>query len=282
MATDNHLFPTREELMQSVTLDYAPFYTVLPARAHEAKIENVKFTTVRGDEEIVAKVINAQDTERKHVKAGESSKYYAKFFKGVQYAESLLNARTALPAINNKIIKAFHKQLDGEVWNGIDNNGIAVSSDPNHITNSSAALPLTISGNNGLDKLLELGADLKRQVEETSSSARMMFAFYGDAIKNYLLKTLSDGSTYGKIFRDNMIGVQAVEVPANLASSASSGIVVICPDIVELNHTLLPQVKNSGTDERNDEVWVNYIYGSAMVDVKEKGGIIVQPITVAD
>ena len=282
MATDNHLFPTREELMQSVTLDYAPFYTVLPARAHEAKIENVKFTTVRGDDEIVAKVINAQDTERKHVKAGESSKYYVKEFKGVQYAESKLNARTALPAINNKIIKAFHKQLDLEIWNGVDNNGIAVSSDPNHITNSSKTLPLTISGNNGLDKLIEFGAALKRQVEETSSSSRMLFAFYGDAVKNYMLKTLSDGSTYGKIFRDNMTGVQAVEVPANLASTASSGIVVICPDIVELNHTLLPQVENSGTDERAGEVWVNYIYGTAMVDVKEYGGIIVQPITVAD
>lgn len=282
MSTDNHLFPTREELMASVTLDYAPFYSVLPARAHEAKIENVKFTTVRGDEEIVARVINAQDTERKHVKAGESSKYYAKAFKGLQYAESVRNARTALPAINNKIIKAFHKQLDLEIWSGTDNNGIAVSSDPNHISNNSAALPLTISGNNGLDKLMELGETLKRQVQTTSSSSKMLFAVYGNALKNYMLKTLSDGSTYGKIFRDNMTGVQVVEVPANLASTASSGIVVICPDIVELNHTLLPQVENSGTDERAGEVWVNYVYGTAMVDVKEYGGMIVQPITVSD
>lgn len=282
MSTDNHLFPTREELMQGVTLDYAPFYTVLPARAHEAKIENVKFTTVRGDEEIVAKIINAQDTERKHVKAGESSKYYAKIFKGVQYVESTRNARSALPGINDKVIKALHKQFDSEVWNGADNNGIAVSSDPNHISNSSSALPATISGNNGLDKLMELGETLKRQVQTTSSSSQMLFAVYGNALKNYMLKTLSDGSTYGKIFRDNMTGVQVVEVPANLASTASSGIVVICPGIVEFNHTLLPQVEKTGVDDRRDEVWVNYAYGSAMVDVKEYGGIILQPITVAD
>ena len=282
MGTDNHVFPTREELMQSVTLDYAPFYTVLPARAHEAIIENMKFTTIRGDEEIVANVINAQDTERKHVKAGESSKYYAKAFKGLQYAESVRNARSAFPAIHNKIIKALHKQFDLEVWTGADNNGIVVSSDPNHISNNSAALPLTISGNNGLDKLLELGESLKRQVQTTSSSSNMIFAVYGNALKNYMLKTLSDGSTYGKIFRDNMTGVQTVEVPANLASTASSGIVVICPGIVEFNHTLLPQLEKTGTDDRNDEVWANYIYGTAMVDVKEYGGMIVQPITVSD
>ena len=205
--TDNHLIPTREQLMQSVTLDYAPFYTILPAVAHEAKIENVKFTTVRGDEEIVARTINAQDTERKHVKAGESSKFYAKEFKGLQYAESVRTARTALPAINNKILKALHKQFDGEVWNGIDNNGVLVSSDPNHITNVSKKLPLTISGNNGVDALLALGQALKRQVEQTSSSSKMYFALYGADAQDYLLKTLSDGTTYGKIFRENIQGI---------------------------------------------------------------------------
>lgn len=282
MSTDNLLVPTKEQLMQSIQLSYAPLYTVLPAVAHEAKIEHVKFTTVRGDEEIVARVINAQDTERKHVKAGESSKFYHKEFKGVQYAESVRNARTALPGITNKIINAFNKQLDGEIWNGVDNNGLLVSADANHITNTADKLPATISGNNGLDKLLALGASLKRQVEQTSSASSMYFALYGNAVKDYLLKTLTSGETYGKILRDNMSGVTFIDVPANLASTAASGIMVICPELVALNHTLLPQVENSGTDERAGEVWVNYAYGTAMVDVKEYGGIIVQPLTVAD
>ena len=56
--TDNHIVPTREELMQSVTLDYAPFYTVFKSRAHAAKIENVKFKTIRADDDIVAAPIN--------------------------------------------------------------------------------------------------------------------------------------------------------------------------------------------------------------------------------
>lgn len=281
MPTDNLLFPTREELMANITLDYAPFFTVLNARAHDAKIENVKFTTVRGQDDIVAKVLNAQDTERAHVKAGESSKYYAKFFKGLQYAEDIRNARSALPEINSKVLKALFKQLDSEIWNGTDNNGIMVSSDPNKIANSSSKLPATIDGNNGLDALVGLSMSLKRQVEKTSSSKTFRLCFYGDSLQNYLLKTLPSGHTYGQILRGALPGVEFVDVPANLEST-NNGIVVICPELVVLNHTLLPQVEKTGTDERDNEAWVNYIYGSAMVDVKEYGGLIVQPVTVAD
>lgn len=279
--TDNHIVPTREELMQSVTLDYAPFYTVFKSRAHAAKIENVKFKTIRADDDIVAAPINAQDTERVHVKAHESHKFYAKGFKGVQYAESLLNAQSALPDMNNRVLKKFHKQLDKEIWTGADNNGVLVSADPFHVSNTSKKLPLTISGNNGVDALVGLATDLQKQVETTSSSSNFQLAFYGDAAKKYLRKTLANGTAYNRVLADALKGVQFLEVPANLAET-ESGIVVICPEIVELNYTLLPQIQGTGTDERAGEVWVNYIYGTAMVDVKEMGGLIVQPITVAD
>lgn len=282
MSTDNlNPVPTKEQLMENVVLDYAPFYTIFKGVAHEAKIENVKFTTIRGDDDIVAKAVNAQDTERKHVKSGAISKTFAKFFKGVQYAEDIRQARSALPAINNKILKAFHKQLDSEIWNGTDNNGVVSSSDPNHISNNSVTIPLTISGNNGIDKLVEVFNALRTQVENTSSSSNYEFAVYGTDLKAYLLKILSNGSTYSKVLRDAFPGLRLLEVPANL-SSASNGIVVVCPDIVELDYTLLPQIENSGTDSRNNEVWCNYIYGTAMVDVKEKGGLIVQPISISD
>lgn len=282
MSSDNiSAVPTREQLMQSVILDYAPFYTVFQGELNAAKIENVKFTTIRGDDEIVAKAMNAQDTERAHVKSGAYSKYYAKFFKGVQYAENIRQANSALPTINNKIIKAFHKQLDLEIWNGVDNNGVLISNDPNHILNTDASLPATINGNNGVDALVSLVSDLKTQVENTSSSSKFNLAFYGKDLKKYLLKTLSNGTTYGKILRDSLSsGIGFLDVPSNLAAN-SNGIVVICPDIVKLQYTLLLQVEASGEDQRNNEVWVNYIYGTAMVDVKEKGGIIAQPVNIA-
>ena len=279
--TDNNIVPTREELMQGVTLDYAPFYTVFKSRAHDAKVENVKFTTIKGDDDIVAKPINMQDTERAHVKAGQESKFFAKFFKGVEYTENIFNASSALPNINNKVLKALHKQFDSEVWNGTDNNGVKVSADANHIKNTSITLPKTVDGNKNIDALVALGSALKRQVEETSSSASMYMALYGSDIKNYLLKTLQDGSLYGDILRKALTGVTLMEVPANL-EKVDNGIVVICPEIVELNYTLLPQVYKTGTDERKDEAWVRYLYGTAMLDVQEMGGVIVQPVTIAD
>lgn len=280
MPTDNHVIPTKEELMKDVTLDYAPFYTILKARAHDAKVENVKFTTIKGDDEIKAKTINMQDTERPHVKAGEESKFYAKSFKGLEYAESIFTARSAMPEINNKVLKQLHKQFDAEIWNGVDNNGIKVSADANHIVNAASELPKVVDGNKNIDALLALASTLKSQVEATSSSASMYLALYGTEMKNYLLKTLADGSLYGDILRKALSGVTLMEVPSNLETT-NNGILVVCPEIVELHHTFLPQVYKTGTDDRADEAWVRYIYGTAMVDVKEKGGIIVQPVTIA-
>ena len=69
-------------------------------------------------------------------------------------------------------------------------------------------------------------------------------------------------------------------MPANLETD-NNGIVLICPQIVTLHHTALPQIKASGVDNRTDEVWTKYYYGTAMVDVKELGGIIVQPVTIS-
>ena len=254
MSTDNHIFPTVEQQMQAITLDYAPLFSTLPAQAHEAKIENVKFTTVRGDDDIVAKPLNAQDTERAHIKAGESSKEYAKSFKGVEYVESTLNARSAMPGINNKAIKALTKQLDKEIWDG--------------------------TGSAAVAKLLALGATLKRLVEKTSSSSYFTLNLYGDKMKDYMLKVLDNGSTFGQIFRQAFPNIPLVEVPANLETT-NNGIVLICPQIVTLHHTALPQIKASGVDNRTDEVWTKYYYGTAKVDVKELGGIIVQPVTIS-
>lgn len=278
MSTDNHIFPTVEQQMQAITLDYAPLFSTLPAQAHEAKIENVKFTTVRGDDDIVAKPLNAQDTERAHIKAGESSKEYAKSFKGVEYVESTLNARSAMPGINNKAIKALTKQLDKEIWDGTDNNGIVNSKDENLIKEE--AFTLSGTGSAAVDKLLSLGATLKRLVEKTSSSSYFTLNLYGDKMKDYMLKVLDNGSTFGQIFRQAFPNIPLVEVPANLETT-NNGIVLICPKIVTLHHTALPQIKASGTDARTDEVWTKYYYGTAMVDVKEQGGIIVQPVTIS-
>lgn len=278
MSTDNHIFPTVEQQMQAITLDYAPFFSTLPAQANEAKIENVKFTTVRGDDDIVAKPLNAQDTERAHIKAGESSKEYAKFFKGVEYVESTLNARSAMPGINNKAIKALTKQLDKEIWNGTDNNGIINSKDENLIKEE--AFTLDGTGSAAVAKLLALGATLKRLVEKTSSSSYFTLNLYGDKMKDYMLKVLDNGSTFGQIFRSAFTGIPLVEVPANLETT-NNGIVLICPQIVTLQHTALPQIKASGVDPREDEAWTKYYYGTAMVDVKEQGGIIVQPVTIS-
>lgn len=278
MSTDNHIFPTVEQQMQAITLDYAPLFSTLPAQAHEAKIENVKFTTVRGDDDIVAKVLNAQDTERAHIKAGQSSKEYAKAFKGVEYVESTLNARSAMPGINNKAIKALTKQLDKEIWDGTDNNGIVNSKDENLIKEE--AFTLDGTGSAGLNQLLSLGATLKRLVEKTSSSSYFTLNLYGDKMKDYMLKVLDNGSTFGQIFRQAFPNIPLVEVPANLETT-NNGIVLICPQIVTLHHTALPQIKASGVDNRTDEVWTKYYYGTAMVDVKELGGIIVQPVTIS-
>ncbi|MDR0675551.1 MAG: hypothetical protein LBF97_00725, partial [Elusimicrobiota bacterium] len=136
MATDLMSIPTKEQLIKDVVLDYAPFYSVFKPVPQEAKIENLKFTIIQGDNDIEAKIINEEDTERQTIKAGEKNKIYKKIFKGAKYKESQYQANSGLPELNARVIKAFHKQLDKEIFNGIDNNGVIVSSDPNFILNT--------------------------------------------------------------------------------------------------------------------------------------------------
>lgn len=281
MPTDNLIIPTPEQLMNDVVLSYAPLYSILNPVPHQAVVENASFKTVKADS-TTAEVINIQDTEKVHVKVGETSKTFKKLFLGGKYIEGLKNARKAMPQLANRVIKDYTKQQDKEIWAGTYNNGLYTTSDVNATTETeAAALPATISGNNGIDGLVADFSKLEEKIETTCSSSAITVIAYGANIKNYLRKILTNGETYMQILRAEFPNFNIVMAPSNVLISSEQGFLTVARDLVDLHYTMLPMVENTGINTENDYAWANFIYGSAMVDVKDFGGIIKMGVTIS-
>ena len=282
MATNLNVLRSVEEMQQDVVITYAPFFLTLKnQKAWETAIEEQKLTKIAGsDADIEARLINSQDTEIKQTKANKSSKVFNKQIFLLEYLESNFQKDTALPQLNNRVIKNMSKQLDYQVWNGTHNNGLFVSSDPNYVTNTAATLPAAINGNNGIDALAMLFNLLQQQVDSTTGSGDVLAAIYGKDLLGYLRKLFpATGTSYLDIIKANYPNITPTEVPTNLAST-DNGILIVSQEMVESNHQALPQIYKAGVDERKSEAWVQYIFGTAFIDVMDMGGIIKQPVTI--
>lgn len=279
---DNVNIKTTEEYLRDVVLGYSPFFSTLPSVAEEAKIEDLKFTTLKADQDIEAKIINAQDTEIAAIKAGSDSKKYAKIFKGAKYIESNLQKQSALPDLHNRVIKSYTMQLDTEIFQGTDNNGIISSSDKNFIRADAFSLPKNPTGVEGVEALISLVSQQKKLISKTSGSSSYFLGVYGEDFNNYFRKVLTNGTTYLQIVRAAHPDVQLVSVPDTVVKDTQQGLVSICNDLVMLHYTLMPTIDDVGENKEDKYVYARYLYGSAMVDIKDLGGIIDRPIETVD
>lgn len=280
MTTDNISIPTKEDMMAAAKLTYRPIYGMLTQVKHDAVIENLNKAVVAGDpNDIVAKVINAQDTERVAHKARKETKIFKKEFKGGQYKESNWQKNSALPDLNDRILNQYMRQLDFEIFNGVDNNGLISSNDPSFIQNAASALPATISGNNGIDALMTAVTNLSIQVDDTCGSNKIGIGIYGKELRKYLNKVTANGDSYSAIMCGNFPQFGFFDVPSNLVKTGN-GLILIATDLVALDYTLLPSITKVGLNEENEYLWINYAYGTANVDVKTRGALVHQPVSI--
>lgn len=279
---DNISIRSREEYLNDVVLDYAPFFSTLPSVVEEAKIEDLKFTTLKADQDIEAKIINAQDTEVSSIKAGSDSKKYAKIFKGAKYIESNLQKQSALPDLHNRVIKSYTMQLDKEIFQGTDNNGIIFSQDKNFIEADLGSLPKTPSGVEGAEALIDLVSDQKDFISKTCGSSSYFIGVYGNTLQKYFRKLLVNGTTYLQVVRAAHPDVQFVSVPSAVVKEGQQGLVSICNNIVLLHYTMMPTIDDVGENKEDKYVYARYLYGSALVDIKDYGGIINRKVDWVD
>lgn len=276
--------PSAEQLNDAVQISYIPFMTVLSNTAsYDEKISSMNFITLKGNETDMlsqmdkAKVSN-NTTEIEHFKAGKETLSFKKAFYLTQYEESALDANTAIPDLANRSIRVGSIQMDRDTWNGKYNDGFFVNAQANYVVNNASTITVASATFDDYNKLF---ADLRKQVKDANSSNRIIFALYGSVISKLAGKTFANsGDTYLSKLKTNFADCSFVEVPSQI-ENANDGILAIADDLTKLHYSAMPRTYATGTNEEKHYKYIQTITGSAMVEVKEKGGIIKQPITFA-
>lgn len=275
---------TVEELNAAAKISYVPFMTILSNKQdYEEKIDSTNFVTLKGNEEEMLKQmdrarIDSTTTEIEHVKAEKGKTVFNKYFYLTQYNESAFDKYTAMNEIADKGIRVGSIRMDRDTWNGANgNDGFYASTSSFYVSNSGE----TIQANADFSKWNELFADLKDQADQSTSSQRIYFALYGNIAKTLKGRTFQQsGDSFLNKLKLNNPECRFVEVP-QLVESVNNGILVISDEFVKLHYTAMPRTYGTGRNEEKHYNWVQTLTGSAMVELKEKGAIIKQDVTIS-
>jgi hypothetical protein len=157
------------------------------------------------------------------------------------------------------------------------NNGLFWSADPNYLLESSSELAST----GGHLPALHASVVTEKLLAD-SVAGRKVIVFYGSTMLAKLCG-IYDSSVTFKSALQSAIGANysIVEMPSEVTPSATNGFMILNLDQIKLHYTTAPKLSAQGVDERNMEVWHNFLMGSAMVEVLAYKGIIRKPHTFA-
>ncbi|MDR0485697.1 MAG: hypothetical protein LBH29_03105 [Elusimicrobiota bacterium] len=234
-----------------------------------------------------ARLINSQDTEGKHIAVGEDKKVYNKYFKGVNYIVSGYQKNDDIDNITAKVLEVFTRQLDEEIFRGdpnadgsLNNNGIFGTNDKNAVKKADITL-----ANSSIDTILAFFASLLKEAEELAGNAEKTILI-GGALKDLLSKVVPNTAVlYKTLIKESFtMPVNLVALPSNLEAFLPSGksiAQVLTLDAITLRHSAMPRLKAQGFNEEKEHTWYKFFYGSAMVDVEQRGASIIQPVIIA-
>lgn len=275
---------TKEEYLETVQFSYYPVSLAIREKEkHDiAGAETIKFRSLDVENEsIVAENLTAGQTEVAHIKAREGTKNYNKVLKGAKIMQSVRNfGFNKIPQLISKIVRGYSIIFDKIVLFGGDgNNGIINTADPEAIAMDSVEIDMTASEQSILNQIVKVLANAKRKVSDTTASTSILIYVYGSKLLNAL-----DTITYnGKSVREAMQAAwpQAtfVEVAGLVNDTDKEGMSIISQDLVTLHYSALPSMSDDGYNAENKYFWADFEVGSAMVDVREYGALINQPLT---
>ena len=275
---------TREEYLETVQLSYTPVSLAIESQfKHDiAGAETINFRTLDVEKDsVVAENLTAGQTEVAHIKAREGKKTFYKVLKGAKITQSVRNfGFNKIPSLVSKIIRAYSQIFDRFALYGKDgNNGIINTSDPNAIANASVEIDLTATEQTILNSVIKAVSAVKRQVSDNTASQNVLVYMYG----SQLLSTLDTVTYNGKNVREALEAAwpeaRFIEVPGLVTEGNDQGIVAISQGLVEMNYTKIPTMDDTGYNAENKYFWADFEVGSVMIDVREYGALIKQPMT---
>lgn len=251
MATDSVFgLPSIDEMERDLVPTYDPISGLFTNRkTHLEKLGDINIETIAGNEsEIFTSLDNAiigtQQTEQHAIKSLKSSKVFNKRFRGHKYKESNWQEESALPELNNRVIRAYTKWFDRAMWQGVDgNNGAYESSDPNYVTASTASIPATPTGMSGIDALNAALSSAVYESEQSVSSTNLLVLVYGATLTKYVDKIIpNDTSSYLRALMGNFGSLNFAKVPSFMLTTAGTenGFLVCAVDQILMHLTLMP------------------------------------------
>ncbi len=286
MSTNKIVLRTAEEIMADYVPTYQPFFALLlgNSKAYPEEVGKISFKRLEAVGNIRNQVYNPKDTHIHQISVVENSKVFKKFFLASQFIQSTLQDRGQNEDVVKQVLDENGKLMDdlvllgsGSAANNVVNNGLYWSGDSNYLLETSSALAAT--GNH----LPALHASVvAEKLKADAVAGRKVIVFYGSTMLSKACG-IYDSSVSFKTALQSAIGdnYSFAELPSEVTPNGANGFMILNLDQIRLHYTTLPVLKNQGVDEKNMEVWHNFLMGSAMVEVLAYKGIIRQPHTFA-
>jgi len=287
MSTNKVVLREVDQIMADYVPTYQPFFPLLlgKSKAYPEIVGKLNFKRLEAVGNIRQQHYNPKDTHIHQIAAVEKSKTFKKYFFAAQFLQSVLQDREQNEDVVKQVLDENFKLMDDLVLLGegtsastMTNNGVFWSNDANYLLESSSELAST-GGH-----LPALHASIvTEKIKADSLAGRKVIVFYGSTMLSKVSSIYSESSIPFKDALSKAIGpaYSLAELPSEVTPSGTNGFVILNLDQTMLHFTTLPKLNSQGVDEKNMEVWHNFLMGSTMVEVLAYKGIIRQPHTFA-
>lgn len=286
MSTNKIVLRDVDEIMADYVPTYQPLWPLLlgKSQSYPEEVGKLNFKRLEAVGNIRNQHYNPKDTHVHQISVVQKTKQFKKYFLASQYVQSTLQDRAQNEDVVKQVLDENNKLMDDLVLLGegtsastMINNGLFWSADANYLLESSSELAST----GGHLPALHASVITEKLLAD-SVAGRKVIVFYGSTMLAKLCG-IYDSSVTFKSALQNAIGgnYSIVEMPSEVTPSATNGFMILNLDQIKLHYTTAPKLSAQGVDERNMEVWHNFLMGSAMVEVLAYKGIIRKPHTFA-
>lgn len=287
MSTNKLAMRSVDQIMADYVPTYQPFFPILmgKSQAYPEEVGKLTFKRLEAVGKIRNQHYNPKDTHIHQISAVEKTKIFKKYFLASQYVQSTLQDAAQNEDVVKQVLDENFKLMDdlvllgeGTAANNVVNNGLYWSGDSNYLLESSSELAST-GGH-----LPALHASVvAEKIKADTVAGQKVIVFYGSTMLQKVCGIYAESSVSFKSALQAAIGgnYSLAELPAEVTPSGANGFMILNLSQIKLHYTTLPVLKAQGVDERNMEMWHNFLMGSTMVEVLAYKGIIRQPHTFA-
>lgn len=286
MSTNKIVLREVDEIMADYVPTYQPIWPLLlgKSQSYPEEVGKLNFKRLEAVGNIRTQHYNPKDTSIHQISVVEKTKIFKKYFLAGQFVQSTLQDRSQNEDVVKQVLDENNKLMDDLVLLGegtsastMINNGLYWSDDANYLLESSSELAST----GGHLPALHASVVAEKLLAD-SVAGRKVILFYGSTMLAKLCG-IYDSSVTFKSALQNAIGANysIVEMPSEVTPSSANGFMILNLDQIKLHYTTAPKLSAQGVDERNMEVWHNFLMGSTMVEVLAYKGIIRKPHTFA-